>query len=116
MIQEQGQLVLRPTGANLTHDTDWVTRMSPYIVFKCGGQELKTKTDSGGGKNPKWANEEITFNTDTNGTASFEIYDYEMIGSNKPVATGSVSVKQVQGAGGRLNELLPLTWEERNCG
>ena len=47
-------MVLEPLRANLTRDTDTMTKGDPYVVVEVGKKKEKTKPHSGGGKKPKW--------------------------------------------------------------
>jgi len=50
----QGNLFIKPLQANLTHNTDWILKMSPYVIFRLGGVQVKSNKAYGGGKNPVW--------------------------------------------------------------
>ena len=40
--------------AKLTRDTEWFSKMDPYVVIETRHQKLKTRTLDGAGKTPKW--------------------------------------------------------------
>ena len=40
--------------AKLTRDTEWFSKMDPYVVIETRNQKLKTRTLDGAGKTPKW--------------------------------------------------------------
>lgn len=54
MQLEKGILTLTCVEAKLTHDTELLGSMSPYITLVYNGKKLKTKVHSNGGKTPKW--------------------------------------------------------------
>jgi len=47
-----GELLLTVNKANLTHDTDKLSKMDPYVILMCGKANFKTKNSKG--KNPEW--------------------------------------------------------------
>ncbi len=49
-----GSLVIKPLQAKLTRDTDTFSKMDPYCQVVIGGQTVKGKVCSSGGKNPHW--------------------------------------------------------------
>ena len=40
--------------AQLTRDTEIMTKMDPYVIIKYAGKEFKTKVMSEAGKTPVW--------------------------------------------------------------
>lgn len=53
-MQGAGKLELKIIEAKLTHDTDIITRMDPYVVIKYNSKEVKTAVKDGAGKHPVW--------------------------------------------------------------
>ena len=54
MISNSGSLTITVNEAILTKDTDFFTKMDPYVTICCGGHEERTKTKNEAGKHPKW--------------------------------------------------------------
>lgn len=52
----QGTLNINPIGAKLKRDTDFFSKMDPYLKVTVGGETFKTKVHKNGGKNPIWQN------------------------------------------------------------
>lgn len=50
----KGILLISPKTAKLTRNTDFFSKMDPYVVVTVGDLTKKTKTHNYGGKNPKW--------------------------------------------------------------
>ena len=50
----KGKLIIRPLEANLIRDTEFLTKMDPYVILKCEGMTKRTKTHESGGKHPFW--------------------------------------------------------------
>jgi hypothetical protein len=36
MLQNPGKLIVKPMNAKLSHDTEWLAKMDPYIVVEIG--------------------------------------------------------------------------------
>lgn len=52
--------IIKPIGADLAEDEDFLGKSDPYCVIHIGGQKFQSKAHSGAGKNPKWS-ESFTF-------------------------------------------------------
>jgi hypothetical protein len=50
----QGKLIVKMNSAKLTKDTDFFSKMDPYVILKIGAQVLKTKVAKSMGKTPVW--------------------------------------------------------------
>ena len=51
---DKGILTIQIKEGKLTHDTEVLGKMSPYITLVFNGKKLKTKIHDRGGKTPKW--------------------------------------------------------------
>ena len=49
-----GTLRLHVIEAKLTRDTEWFSKMDPYVIIETRNQKLKTRVLDGAGKTPKW--------------------------------------------------------------
>ena len=49
-----GTLKLRVIEAKMTRDTDFFSKMDPYVVIETRHQKLKTRVKQGAGKLPRW--------------------------------------------------------------
>ena len=56
--QNAGKLTIRLLEADLTHDTEFFGKMSPFVVFTYKNEKKKSSIVKKGGKKPKWENEE----------------------------------------------------------
>ena len=54
MISNSGSLTITINEARLTRDTDFFSKMDPYVTIFCGGHEQRTSTKNEAGKHPKW--------------------------------------------------------------
>jgi Ca2+-dependent lipid-binding protein len=50
----EGILTLKVVEGKLTHDTEFMGKMSPYITITFKNQKYKTKVHHEGGKKPIW--------------------------------------------------------------
>lgn len=57
---KEGKLIIRVIEAKLTHDTELMGAMDPYVIMKLTKLEQRTTVHHKGGKNPKW-NETFEF-------------------------------------------------------
>ena len=59
-----GNLVIKPTSAQLTYNTEWFGKMDCYVKITIGGNVFKTNAAHDQGKHPNW---QETFNCRVNG-------------------------------------------------
>ena len=52
------KILIRVIEANLTRDTDAIGKMDPFVLITHKGKSFRSKTKIGGGKTPKWENQE----------------------------------------------------------
>jgi len=89
MSQSYGTLLIRPVYAQLTHDTDFFSKMSPFIIFANGGQRVKSSVSHGGGKNPKWM-DQIQISASSQDRILIELFDHHTFSSNEVIAVGEL--------------------------
>jgi len=89
-----GTLILMPKRANLSHDTELLLKMDPYILFYLGRNRQKTQTCKGGGKTPIW-NDKIKFHRTTEDSLFIEIWDEHQLSKNRLVAVGEFPIHKV---------------------
>ena len=90
----QGTFVIKARSAKLTHDTELMGKMDPYVVIKIGEVTQKTKVHEDGGKTPKWE-ETFKFPSKIGDIVNFEIWDKEKIKKDDFVGSGSFSISQL---------------------
>lgn len=88
-----GTLTVKPMCAKLTFDTDWFTRMDPYVRIRVGDQTYKTGTAWNAGKNPSWS-DVFTFKIGSETCLTFEILDSDTL-KDDHVGSGTVELSQV---------------------
>jgi len=82
MNLSEGILTLRPLEAKLTHDTEILGAMSPYITIMFNKQKFKTKVHASGGKTPKWSDEFVMEITDHSEEATLRVWDEDLTTSD----------------------------------
>ena len=99
-MESVGKLVICVKKANLTHDTELMGKMDPYVVLKVGKVQQKTTVKPDAGKNPIW-NESFEFPTRNGDSLELTVYDKEESLSDDVVGrtdlllnTDALSVKQ----------------------
>ncbi len=50
----KGTVIVQPLAANLTRDTDTMSKMDPYCKVIFGDKKKQTKPHTGAGKTPQW--------------------------------------------------------------
>ena len=100
-----GNLIVKPVCAQLSIDTDFFTKMDPYVKIRVGAQQYKTKAAKNMGKRPQWQ-ESFTFNIDYENQLNFEIYDKD-ITIDDYIGYGTVDLGQVL-LMGRMQEWYPV--------
>ena len=77
-----GKLKLTVIEAKLTRDTDFFSKMDPWVQLKCRDWKARTKTKNSAGKTPVW-NE--TFNVDVKyigDDLNIVVYDEDLTSSD----------------------------------
>jgi hypothetical protein len=110
-----GTLSVRPVYAQLSHDTDFFSKMSPFIMLVHGGQRIKSSVSHGGGKNPKW-NDNLTLNCSSQDRILIELFDHHTFTTNEVIAVGEIFVSKIVSSGGTLQEYVPLYYKAKPAG
>lgn len=83
--------IIKPIGAELAEDHDFIGKSDPYCIIHIGGQKFTTKPHSGAGKKPKWT-EAFTFNGNAN-DLKVEVYD-EDVGKDDFYGEGTLNLSK----------------------
>jgi hypothetical protein len=110
-----GALFIKPVYAQLTHDTDFFSTMSPFIIFANGTQKVKSSVCQGGGKNPKWG-DQIEINASSQDRILIELFDHHTFSSNEVIAVGEIFVSKVLASGGNYQDYIPLFYKGQPSG
>mmetsp|Transcript_31296 Transcript_31296/g.28470 ORF Transcript_31296/g.28470 Transcript_31296/m.28470 type:complete len:159 (-) Transcript_31296:545-1021(-) len=94
----QGNLIIRPITANLTHDTDTFGAMDPFVIAMMGDQKHRGKTHTDGGKHPKW-NDTFVFSRTEEKSVFLEIRDEDDMSSNDLIGFAEVPITDLENTG-----------------
>lgn len=107
-------LRVRPIDAHLTHNTDFLGKMDPYVIIYYGGQKLLSSVHIAGGKNPQWA-DILQFQVTPDRQMTFEVWD-----KNKKVddfvAQGHENITDVLFKSGNYTKKIPLMYNGKDAG
>lgn len=102
-----GTLTVKFCNGSLTHDTDLIGKMDPYVKAWLGSQEFRTKTASSQGKHPRW-DETKTFSVTNEQELRLECWDYDTIGKDDLIGKGEVNLNALPPGASSLD--VPLTY------
>lgn len=87
-----GNLIVKPLSARLTRDTDFFTKMDPYVVLKLGDQTMKTQTAHGAGKTPSWKDNFTLRKLGNDDILHVEVWDKDTFTADDIVGKGYLSL------------------------
>jgi len=108
-----GTITLRPLEANLTHNTDLLTKMNPYCSFILGGSKFNSQICKKGGKHPHWS-DAVTIPYLNETTMVIELMDKDKVTKDDVIGGCSVNLSELQGAGG--SKWYPLFYKNKPAG
>ena len=73
-----GNINVKPLSADLTHNTEFLLKMNPYVIFNFANSEKRTGTSSRKGKNPIWA-DSLNFYVNGETTMQVKVKDKDLI-------------------------------------
>ena len=91
--QLQGYLVITVKKANLTHDTELMGKMDPYVIMKIGKVEQRTTVQLKAGKIPEW-NETFEFLAKDGDLLEIGVWDKEDLISDDFVGDTRVTINK----------------------
>jgi len=109
-----GTFVFRPIEANLTHNTDLLTKMNPYCTFILGNERIKGQICKKGGKHPHW-NDAVTIPATNQGLLVMELKDHDKITKDDSIGACTIDLSEVQSRG-QVSKWYPLTYKNRSAG
>lgn len=102
-MADEGVLRIHLMEAHLTHDTQAIGKMDPYVKFSSREQEWKSPICNNGGKNPKWHDHgdakwdiQVHYLGDE---LEFHVWDDE-IGRDESIGSGSTKLSALAVHGG----------------
>ena len=109
-----GTFIIKPIEANLTHNTDIITKMNPYCAFNIGGSRIKSQICKKGGKHPHW-NESITLPVTNESTVLVELMDKDRITHDDLVGSFMLDLSEIQSSG-QVSKWYPLSYKNKAAG
>jgi len=109
-----GTFIIKPIEANLTHNTDLLSKMSPYCEVTVGGSKIKGQICTKGGKNPHW-NDAITIPATHQTQVVLELMDKDKITRDDNIGSLLLDLQEVQ-ASGQVSKWYPLTYKNKPAG
>jgi len=106
-------IIVKPLHAALSHTTDSLGKMDPYVVFILGDQRVKSSVCQNGGRQPTW-NETITLSRVSEDNLYIEIWD-ENIFKDTWIACGELDITNILSAG-HVDQWVPLYYKQQPAG
>ena len=97
----------------LLRDTDFFTKMDPYIILKLDNQTFKTKTARGAGKKPIWEETFYFSKLPKHQYIEFEVWDEDTFTPDDLVGKGSIPLSNIDSVSIRT---VPVIYKGRNAG
>lgn len=110
---DRGILYISPKKANLKRNTDFFSKMDPYVKITCGGLTKKTKTHNYGGKKPVW-DETLKFKVNGQSFITISVFDEDLT-SDDHVGSANYNLEQVFRKGSHF-EWIELTHKNKRAG
>jgi len=95
-----GTITFRPIEANLTHNTDFLKKMSPYCAFIAGTQRFNSQICKHGGKHPVW-NDAVTVPVTNQSSITLELMDKDKITKDDQIGFAKIDLFELQNAGSK---------------
>lgn len=109
-----GSLIIKPTSARLTRDTEFLGKMDPYCVVKLGNQKQRTATHHSAGKFPSWR-ESIVFRRTYEDMITFEVWDSDSASADDIIGEGTIPIHSILTVGS-YNEWVNLSYKGKASG
>jgi len=89
-----GTLVFKPLEAKLTHDTEFLGRMDPYVIVVVGDKKAHGKVCKDGSKHPKW-NDTISIQRDSEPVCYIEVKDKDHLSKDDLIGAGEINLSHL---------------------
>jgi len=109
-----GSIVFRPIEANLTHNTELIGKMDPYVQFILGTHKVRTNVCRKGGKHPMWE-ESITLPASTEfPTCLVEIKDKDLLKDDR-IGSFEIDLREIESQG-NIKRWFPIFHRDKPAG
>jgi hypothetical protein len=109
-----GNLVIRPLEARLTHDTELIGKMSPYVKVSLGDEWKTTQSAKRQHLNPIW-DQSLHFRLHGEPSVFFELWNKELISKDDLIGAGSMLLGDLLSQK-NLHQWVPLFYKEKDAG
>ena len=111
---KSGELALKCHRAELTHDTEFLGKMSPYLEVTCGEQKLQTACRRKAGKKPDWNSEILLFQLVGAREMTLKVLDYEPTGNHDLVGEAVINCADLPN--GTLDDQITIDFKGKSAG
>ena len=88
-MADEGVMRITLVEAHLTHNTEVLGKMDPFVKFVCRDQEYRSYTAKDHGKHPKWTSQHWEFRVHYLGDdVEFHVFDDD-VGKDESIGQGS---------------------------
>ena len=112
-MYNKGILFISPKTAKLTRNTDFFTKMDPYVIITCGDQVKQTKTHKSGGKKPRW-DDTLKFKVTGEDFITISVYDEDPL-TDDHVGSAVYSLAYIY-SNKECKDWIPLTHKNKPAG
>jgi len=111
---QSGNLIIRPLEAHLTHKTELIGKMSPYLKLILGNDFKTTPVAKRQHLNPTW-NTELVLRYHGEVSLRIEVWDKELIGKDDLVGFGTFDLSSLLTSGQFIGD-VPLYYKDKDAG
>jgi len=109
-----GTITFRPLEANLTHNTDLLTKMNPYCSFNLGGTKFNSQICKKGGKHPHWS-DTVSLPYANESIVTLDLMDKDRLTKDDVIGTCNINLADFQ-ANGPTQQWFPLFYKNKPAG
>jgi len=111
-----GKLKIIILEAKLTHDTEMMGKMDPFVIVETRMQRYRTNTQEDAGKTPAWADEVLEVDVKYIGDdIHFVVMDEEMM-SDDLVGECTAKLSAFIGTGGEMDDWWEINYKGKSAG
>jgi Ca2+-dependent lipid-binding protein len=108
-------IIVKPLAAQLTHDTEHIGKMSPYVIAILGYQIRTTNVARRAGKTPGW-DMELGFRYRGEEIIYFEVWQKDMITRDDLIGTAECAISSLFLSNFKTSRWIPLKFKSRPAG
>jgi hypothetical protein len=111
---QKGNLIIRPLEANLTHNTEFIGKMSPYLKCIIGNESKCTQAAKKAHKNPTW-DSELVFRYHGEQSLRCELWNKEKLSGDDLIGYGTFDLGNFIRTGQFMGD-IPLFYKDKDAG